>query len=183
MKQYWFIFRGRHQSTSIEWSLHPYSWTQPVGVILIYQDFILTTFSFWKKKSDYPDFYSKLYALLDDQVLHVKYRSRFFRLLDLFLSSSYIPSYLVAAFIKRLARLSLNATPGGLVIVIPLIYNLFKRHPASLVLIHRDESITGMHQIIWCQYMLSYISIKKKSINLFRIRWSVRHEWNGSFKM
>lgn len=37
---------------------------------------------------DYPDFYQKLYSLLDRDVMHVKYRSRFFRLLELFLSSA-----------------------------------------------------------------------------------------------
>ncbi|KAJ7309709.1 hypothetical protein JRQ81_007770 [Phrynocephalus forsythii] len=55
---------------------------------------------------EYPDFYKKLYSLLDPSVFHVKYRARFFRLLDLFLSSSHLPAYLVAAFAKRLARLA-----------------------------------------------------------------------------
>ena len=39
---------------------------------------------------DYPDFYTKLYALLDSSVLHVKYMPRFFDLLDTFLSSTYV---------------------------------------------------------------------------------------------
>lgn len=43
--------------------------------------------------SDYPNFYDKLYALLDRNVLHVKYRARFFRLLDTFLASTYISLY------------------------------------------------------------------------------------------
>ncbi|KAJ1332125.1 hypothetical protein BSLG_008944 [Batrachochytrium salamandrivorans] len=38
---------------------------------------------------DYPDFYSKLYALFDASLLHYKYRARFFRMADLFLSSSH----------------------------------------------------------------------------------------------
>ncbi|KAK9700369.1 Maturation and nuclear export of 40S ribosomal subunits interacting protein [Basidiobolus ranarum] len=88
---------------------------------------------------DYPDFYKKLYALLDRNVLHVKYRSRFFRLLDLFLSSTHLSSSLVAAFVKRLARLSLSAPPPGILILIPIIYNLLKRHPSTMVLIHRDS--------------------------------------------
>lgn len=44
---------------------------------------------------EYPDFYHKLYVLLDRNVLHVKYRSRFFRLLDIFLSSTYVLGVLV----------------------------------------------------------------------------------------
>ncbi|MGH0114679.1 UNVERIFIED_CONTAM: hypothetical protein FKN15_033996 [Acipenser sinensis] len=36
---------------------------------------------------DYPDFYKKLYSLLEPSIFHVKYRARFFHLADLFLSS------------------------------------------------------------------------------------------------
>lgn len=73
--------------------------------------------------------------------MHVKYRSRFFRLLDLFLASAHLPASLIAAFIKRMARLSLTAPPAGSVILIAMIYNLLKRHPSCMVLIHRDESV------------------------------------------
>lgn len=41
--------------------------------------------------SEYPDFFTKLYSLLDRDVLHVRYRPRFFRLLELFMGSSYVP--------------------------------------------------------------------------------------------
>uniref|UniRef100_A0A670ZD34 CCAAT-binding factor domain-containing protein n=1 Tax=Pseudonaja textilis TaxID=8673 RepID=A0A670ZD34_PSETE len=88
---------------------------------------------------EYPDFYTKLYSLLDPSIFHVKYRARFFRLLDLFLSSSHLPAYLVAAFAKRLSRLALTTPPDGLLIVIPFICNLLRRHPSCLVLIHRPN--------------------------------------------
>ncbi|KAF7722629.1 hypothetical protein EC973_002901 [Apophysomyces ossiformis] len=91
---------------------------------------------------DYPDFYHKLYNLLDRNVMHVKYRSRFFRLLDIFLASAYLPAILIAAFIKRMARLSLSAPPAASVIIIPFIYNLLKRHPTCMKLIH-SNSATG----------------------------------------
>lgn len=39
--------------------------------------------------SDYPSFYTRLYAFLDRDVLHSKHRARFFRLTELFLSSRY----------------------------------------------------------------------------------------------
>ncbi|GAA5940013.1 nucleolar complex associated 4 [Sporobolomyces koalae] len=89
---------------------------------------------------EYPDFYNKLYSLLDRSVLHVRYRPRFFRLLDIFLSSSHIPSALVASFVKRLARLALSASPAAIVTVVPLVYNLLKRHPSCMVMIHRPVS-------------------------------------------
>ncbi|XP_019738183.1 nucleolar complex protein 4 homolog [Hippocampus comes] len=89
---------------------------------------------------DYPDFYKKLYNLLEPSIFHVKYRARFFHLANLFLSSSHLPVYLVAAFAKRLARLALTAPPTALLIVLPFIYNLIRRHPSSRVLIHKPSA-------------------------------------------
>ncbi|KAE8634863.1 hypothetical protein XENTR_v10002455 [Xenopus tropicalis] len=37
---------------------------------------------------EYPDFYKKLYSLLEPSIFHVKYRARFFHLANLFLSST-----------------------------------------------------------------------------------------------
>jgi U3 small nucleolar RNA-associated protein 19 len=91
-----------------------------------------------EKNLDYPAFYTKLYSLLDDGLLHSKHRSRFFRLLDTFMSSTHLPAAMVASFIKRLSRLALNAPPAGIVAVLPWIYNMFKRHPACTFMIHRE---------------------------------------------
>ncbi|KAF1999460.1 CBF-domain-containing protein [Amniculicola lignicola CBS 123094] len=90
------------------------------------------------KNLDYPSFYEKLYSLLDEGLLHSKHRSRFFRLLDTFMSSTHLPAALVASFIKRLARLALHGPPAGVVVVIPWIYNMFKMHPACTFMIHRE---------------------------------------------
>ncbi|GAA5982170.1 hypothetical protein JCM10908_004766 [Rhodotorula pacifica] len=87
---------------------------------------------------EFPDFYTKLYSLLDRSVLHVRYRPRFFRLLDIFMTSSHLPANLVASFIKRLARLALSASPAAIVTVVPFVYNLLKRHPSCMVLVHRS---------------------------------------------
>lgn len=38
--------------------------------------------------SDYPSFYTRLYDFLDRDVLHLKHRARFFRMTELFLSST-----------------------------------------------------------------------------------------------
>ncbi|XP_053784417.1 nucleolar complex protein 4 homolog [Desmodus rotundus] len=92
-----------------------------------------------KHNLEYPDFYRKLYGLMDPSIFHVKYRARFFHLADLFLSSSHLPAYLVAAFSKRLARLALTAPPEALLLVLPFICNLLRRHPACRVLVHRPQ--------------------------------------------
>ncbi|KAI1816489.1 CBF-domain-containing protein [Poronia punctata] len=89
------------------------------------------------KNLDYPAFYQKLYSLLDAELLHSKHRTRFFRLLDIFLGSTHLPAALVASFIKRLTRLCLNAPPAAIVAVIPWVYNLFKRHPPCTFMVHR----------------------------------------------
>ncbi|KUI66981.1 hypothetical protein VM1G_01297 [Cytospora mali] len=94
-----------------------------------------------ERNLDYPAFYAKLYSLLDADILHSKYRSRFFRLLDTFLGSSHLPAALVASFIKRMSRLSLNAPPSAIVTIIPWMYNLFKKHPTCTFMMHRVPRI------------------------------------------
>ncbi|KAF8068618.1 CBF/Mak21 family-domain-containing protein [Lyophyllum atratum] len=88
---------------------------------------------------DYPSFYTRLYTFLDRDVLHLKHRARFFRMTELFLSSTHLPANLLASFIKRLSRLSLNAPPAAIVMVIPFTYNVLKRHPALMAMIHRTD--------------------------------------------
>ncbi|CAI7590665.1 unnamed protein product [Penicillium bialowiezense] len=90
-----------------------------------------------EKNLDYPQFYAKLYSLLDADLLHSKHRSRFFRLLNTFLSSTHLPATLVASFIKRLARLALNAPPSAIVVIVPFMYNFFKSHPTTSFMLHR----------------------------------------------
>ena len=90
-----------------------------------------------EKNLDYPSFYLKLYSLLDESLLHSKHRSRFFRLLDTFMASTHLPAALVASFIKRLARLALHGPPAGVVVVVPWVYNMFKRHPSCTFMMHR----------------------------------------------
>lgn len=88
---------------------------------------------------EYPDFYTKLYSLLTPNLLYSRYRSRFFRLCDLFLSSTHLSANLIASFIKRIARLSISSSASGVVIVIPFVYNLMKRHPSCMVMLHNPD--------------------------------------------
>ena len=87
---------------------------------------------------DYPEFYTKLYSLLDSDLLHSKHRSTFVRLLHTFTSSTHLPAALVASFLKRMSRLALYAPPAGIVAVVPWIYNLLKSHPSCTFMIHRE---------------------------------------------
>lgn len=92
---------------------------------------------------EYPNFFAKLYRLLTPNLLHVKYRARFFRLMDTFLSSTHLSAHLIASFIKRLARLTLDAPPGAIVSVIPFVYNLIRKHPSCMIMLHSPSFISS----------------------------------------
>ena len=92
-----------------------------------------------KHNLEYPDFFKKLYALFEPNIFHMKYQARFFHLADLFLMSTHLPAYMVAAFVKRLSRLTLTAPPSGAMLAIPFVCNLIRRHPSVQVLIHRKQ--------------------------------------------
>ncbi|KAJ8511979.1 hypothetical protein OPV22_002413 [Ensete ventricosum] len=95
---------------------------------------------------EYPKFYEKLYALLTPAVFMAKHRAGFFQLLDTCLRSSYLPAYLAATFAKKLSRLALSVPPSGALIIIAVIHNLLRRHPAINFLVHQpigDENDRG----------------------------------------
>ncbi|XP_055547924.1 nucleolar complex protein 4 homolog A [Wyeomyia smithii] len=78
----------------------------------------------------YPNIYEKLYSMFEPEIFHTKYKARLFYLADIFLSSTHLPEALVAAFVKRLARLALIAPPQDIIIIMRFIGNLILRHPA-----------------------------------------------------
>ncbi|RDH30209.1 CBF/Mak21 family-domain-containing protein [Aspergillus welwitschiae] len=97
-----------------------------------------------EKNLDYPQFYQKLYSLLDADLLHSKHRSRFFRLMNTFLASTHLPAALIASFLKRLSRPSLNAPPTAIVAIVPFMYNLLKEHPTCAFMMHRNIRDEGL---------------------------------------
>ncbi|KAK2464494.1 hypothetical protein APHAL10511_003473 [Amanita phalloides] len=104
-------------------------------IVLPFKIPVVSVFQYYNL--DYPQFYTRLYAFLDKDVLHIKHRARFFRMVELFLSSSHLPALILASFVKRLSRLSLSAPPAAIVMVIPFTYNILKRHPVLMTMIHR----------------------------------------------
>lgn len=88
---------------------------------------------------EYPNFYEKLYVLLEPSIFMAKHRSKFFQLLDSCLKSPLLPAYLAAAFAKKLSRLALSVPPSGSLIIIALIHNLLRRHPSINCLVHRED--------------------------------------------
>ena len=62
---------------------------------------------------EYAAFYRKLYALLDASVFHVRHRARVLKLMEACLKTPLLPAAVIAAFIKRLARLALASPTTG----------------------------------------------------------------------
>ena len=90
-----------------------------------------------KYNLDFPNFFTSLYNLCSTEVFSARYRSKFIKLLSASLKSTNLPSYVVSAFIKRLAYLSLHApVPCSLYCVSQIMW-LLKKHPQCLKMIHR----------------------------------------------
>ncbi|CAG9827441.1 unnamed protein product [Diabrotica balteata] len=92
---------------------------------------------------DYPNIFIKLYSMFEPEIFHTKYKARLFYLSDLFLSSTHLPENLVAAFIKRMARLALIAPSEDIIIICHFIGNLILRHPGLKCLLNNTEHITA----------------------------------------
>ncbi|KAG9156655.1 hypothetical protein Leryth_006637 [Lithospermum erythrorhizon] len=110
-----------------------------VSVMALHSLFILMT----EHGLEYPNFYVKLYALLEPSIFMAKHRAKFFELLDSCLKSPLLPAYLAASFTKKLSRLALNVPPSGGLIIIALIHNLLRRHPSINCLVHQDHVETS----------------------------------------
>lgn len=81
--------------------------------------------------------FDEIYPLLDYNLLGRTYKSRIFFYLNTCLSSIKVPAHVIAAYIKKLSRLTLKAKPRTLVTILRLVGNLFVRHPTLLFL--RDK--------------------------------------------
>jgi U3 small nucleolar RNA-associated protein 19 len=99
-----------------------------------------------KHNMSYPNIYEKLYMMFEPEIFHMKFKPRLFHLADIFLTSSYLPESLVAAFIKRLARLALIAPPQDIIIILYFIGNLIIRHQGLKRLIC-DQNSDGSREI------------------------------------
>lgn len=106
-----------------------------VSVMALSSLFVLMT----QHGLEYPNFYEKLYALLEPSICMAKHRAKFFQLLDSCLKSPLLPAYLAAAFCKKLSRLSLAVPPSGALVIVALIHNLLRRHPSINCLVHQED--------------------------------------------
>ena len=89
---------------------------------------------------EYPDYYKQLYKLVTPTLFYVRYRTRFFRLLDKSISrNELLPAQTVAAFCKRLLRSALQAPPAGILTALALVSNWLRKHAETAVVIHASS--------------------------------------------
>ena len=87
----------------------------------------------------YDQFYQKIYSIIEPSLFTMDDRQEFFELLDTFMKSTHLPEYLVAAFVKKLARISLFSPAYACNYILAVIYNLVTRHPQISFLIQKGE--------------------------------------------
>ncbi|CAJ0943991.1 unnamed protein product, partial [Mesorhabditis belari] len=91
-----------------------------------------------KHNFEFPDFYEYVYQQTTAQSFYTEHKWHFLKNIDKFLSSSHVPEYVVAGFLKRLSRLLLWAPLDAQESMLALIKNLLIRHKSLNILIHRD---------------------------------------------
>ncbi|CUG90341.1 Hypothetical protein, putative [Bodo saltans] len=88
-----------------------------------------------------PKFYEQLYSLLTPDAFSSRHRYELFELVDLCLKSLRVPSYIAAAFAKRVVQIALLSPAPTLYFSLPFLRQLLQRHPNCLSLIHRASKI------------------------------------------
>jgi len=83
--------------------------------------------------------FDEVYTMVNESILKKTYKFRLFYFIDVFLSSTKVPAYVTAAYLKRLARLTLEAKPKSLVAILRIVNNLFVRHPLLVSLRDRVD--------------------------------------------
>ena len=90
---------------------------------------------------EYPNYYKQLYKTIQPNLFSVKYKTRFFQLLDKSVSrNDLLPAHIVAALGKRLLRCCLQAPPPGILIALVLVSNWFRQHSETSCLLHRADT-------------------------------------------
>ncbi|XP_050746310.1 nucleolar complex protein 4 homolog B isoform X2 [Drosophila biarmipes] len=115
-------------------SLHQFD--GPIALLALQGIFTLMQ----KQNITYPDVYEKLYNMFYPRMFFNKYKARLFYLADIFLTSTHLPENLVAAFVKRLARLALQSPTEDAVIMIRFVCNLLLRHTGLQKLIRASNA-------------------------------------------
>lgn len=83
--------------------------------------------------------YDEVYTLINESLLTQPYKFRVFFFIDILLSSTKLPAYIVASYIKKLCHISLKAKVKSLVCIIKIVGNALIRHPTLIFLRDRVD--------------------------------------------
>lgn len=78
--------------------------------------------------------FDKIYSLVTPEFLTGKLRFRILYMLNILLSSTKVPGYIIASYIKKLSRCSLSCKARTRLMILELVANLISRHPTLLSL-------------------------------------------------
>uniref|UniRef100_A0A0N5BWJ2 CBF domain-containing protein n=1 Tax=Strongyloides papillosus TaxID=174720 RepID=A0A0N5BWJ2_STREA len=92
-----------------------------------------------KYNFEYPQFYQSVYKLTTPFILHASYAFQFLDTLNLFLSSTHIPLYIVAAFAKKLSRVLLYAPICVVRPILTILQNLMIKYEGLRKMIHNTQ--------------------------------------------
>lgn len=127
---------------------------------------------------DYPSFYQKLYSLLNFDIFHQPYRNKIFGMFELFLSSTHLPLYLVAAFIKRMSRLMLFSPPSSIIWILTFIYKHMKRHEPLREMIHKSNMNHNIYTDSFDMRITDLNQVNAISSSLWEIETIMKNYYN-----
>ncbi|GMS89935.1 hypothetical protein PENTCL1PPCAC_12110 [Pristionchus entomophagus] len=92
-----------------------------------------------KHNFEHPKLFEEVYVLTTPSSFHLNHKKKFLDLLDMFLSSTHLSTYIVASFIKKLSRCLLYVPFDIQEPLMGLIRNAITRHPMTSFLVHREQ--------------------------------------------
>lgn len=95
---------------------------------------------------DYPNYFVSLFKLCTAETFNGKHKTSYMHLLHTSMRSTNVPSYLVAAFIKRFVDLGYSTASVNGHFFLEEIMWLMKNHPQCKMMIHRNQKTQEHHE-------------------------------------
>jgi hypothetical protein len=94
----------------------------------------------FEKNFSYPNFYESLYTKFPAIVTFPSFEAiEFLADFDMYMSSSHVPAYIIAAFAKRVSRTCLVAHAELLELLLQTLRNMFINHQVVKQMLHRED--------------------------------------------
>ncbi|KAI1720221.1 CBF/Mak21 family domain-containing protein [Ditylenchus destructor] len=95
------------------------------------------------KNFEHPNFYTDVYFTINSNVCYSDYAPKYYELINIILSSTHVPVYIITAFVKRISRILLIAPVDCQIPLLTLLKNVLRRHEAAhKILINKENPDT-----------------------------------------